>query len=437
MVDDDGPIDESLLQWVRDHGGVINDVTPSFVPQGWRGIIATRDIEPDECIVSIPLKLLICLESARQDDAIWTQLVHQTNLSDTQIVAIHLIHQCSLDKDSFWHVYLRSLPPSYTTALCFASSQQDVDELQVPYAMHCVSIAIQKATNSYTQALPILSALKMNNHEHWTSFQIWLWALSTLASRTMYMPTDETGALVPFGDLHNFHPHPPPYTPRINDIDKQEEFSSSSLRVHSLCGDGGLSCRAERETETNDTAKSKPNDAYKIFTRRHYSQGEEIYLNYGRHTNLELLEHYGFVLQDNPHDVAVLPVELFSEAVQRQLDEWGALPLVHNNGNPSWELLRALRLTSLSKEERKSKASAMALSDKKVNEKNEKVALRALEQVCKLLLNDLPTTIEEDSKLLKAGSEKRALSECARVAVEWRVAYKHTLQRCIQLCRQL
>ena len=43
-------------------------------------------------------------------------------------------------------------------------------------------------------------------------------------------------------------------------------------------------------------------------TARRYNPGDEVFLCYGRHTNLELLEHYGFSMQygRNPHDTAAL-----------------------------------------------------------------------------------------------------------------------------------
>ena len=37
--------------------------------------------------------------------------------------------------------------------------------------------------------------------------------------------------------------------------------------------------------------------------------GEQVYLCYGAHTNLELLELYGFVLDENPHDKVGLSTE--------------------------------------------------------------------------------------------------------------------------------
>lgn len=42
-----------------------------------------------------------------------------------------------------------------------------------------------------------------------------------------------------------------------------------------------------------------------------YSPGEQVLLCYGRYSNLELLEHYGFLLPENGHDEAVVPPELW------------------------------------------------------------------------------------------------------------------------------
>lgn len=98
-----------------------------------------------------------------------------------------------------------------------------------------------------------------------------------------------------------------------------------------------------------------------------------MFLCYGRHTNLELLELYGFILPDNPHDTALLPPDLLQQHLQhvaaRQQQRRQGVEgrrthsrhlqkqqqarvcvdvsevdcLVHANGQPSWGLLRALR----------------------------------------------------------------------------------------------
>lgn len=48
--------------------------------------------------------------------------------------------------------------------------------------------------------------------------------------------------------------------------------------------------------------------------------GSQVYLCYGRYTNLSMLELYGFLLDTNPHDQALLPLEV----VQAAMDGAGA-----------------------------------------------------------------------------------------------------------------
>lgn len=46
-----------------------------------------------------------------------------------QVLAVHLLHEVSKGEVSFWCPYLRSLPRSYTTAMCFRPG--DIEALQV------------------------------------------------------------------------------------------------------------------------------------------------------------------------------------------------------------------------------------------------------------------------------------------------------------------
>ncbi len=52
----------------------------------------------------------------------------------------------------------------------------------------------------------------------WCSLKAWLWASSTVCSRTMHVPYSSAGALTPFGDLHNYHSPPPPHYPEIGEL---------------------------------------------------------------------------------------------------------------------------------------------------------------------------------------------------------------------------
>jgi hypothetical protein len=108
-----------------------------------------------------------------------------------------------------------------------------------------------------------------------------------------------------------------------------------------------------------------------------------VFLCYGRHSNLDLLELYGFMMEANPHDTAQLSLQLLREQANMQLQQqqqqqqkaqaesrmrqvsrlqqhskqgrpqvWcGQVTLdlpaadcfVHVTGQPSWQLLAALR----------------------------------------------------------------------------------------------
>ena len=179
-------------------------------------------------------------------------------------------------------------------------------------------------------------------------------------------------------------------------------------------------------------------DEYCIYARTDYQPGEEIFLCYGRYTNLELLEHYGFVLQGedhvNPHDTAILPVTVLSETVLAQLQSMGGIePSIHANGNPSWQFLRALRLAALTPAQRKIKSSAIVL-DQKADDESEIWVMKTLIKACQEALNGLPTTLKQDEQMLKAGGFETAGLE---VVVQWRVGYKKILSKTIEICSKV
>jgi hypothetical protein len=187
----------------------------------------------------------------------------------------------------------------------------------------------------------------------------------------------------------------------------------------------------EESTISGDGALHEASDEYRIYARRRYSAGEEVFICYGRHTNLELLIHYGFVLPDNPHDVAPLPLSTLPTAAIEHLgpDPEGK-SWVGVGGAPSWELLRALRLAGAAPTERRARAW-LALDDRPIGAESEAWALSALGKACQLALEELPTTLEEDEGALR----EEGLSACGAVAIEWRVAHKRLLRRAIEGCQ--
>lgn len=603
---------DELMEWCREHGVIRHGIECALVEHGWRGVIATQDLEADTCVLRVPLRLLLTAQSAHQDRHLHVVLSSPLSrtLGSEQVLAIHLLAEVAKGEASFWRPYLLSLPREYSTAMYF--SAEETMALQVPHAQQAVQSAAEVALSQWRQALPALRALALPSK--YLTKQAWLWAASTLSSRTMYLPFDPAGGLTPFGDLHNYAPPPPPFTPTLitppppptqqarqqqqepeaqacegqrrllsqhpeplvhceqHDASRaqraalaldclklgegQGEFSGiergkgsfprvsrplHSLRCLSKPGPpasmdalGGRSgggrgtahaahtaecdgsnrpvvcsaaagvppqetsptgaepccahweqcaevepqrqqqqgqqaaqhaqcamqqgCAARQDASgqqeveegglhgvpgggfCGDGALDEVSGEYRIYTRRRYRAGEQVFLCYGRHTNLELLQHYGFVLEDNPHDTAPLPRHSLPPEVALKLpppstpgDSSSNGCYVHHNGTPSWELLRALRLASASAAERRSKAY-LALQDQAISGASEACALGLLREVCWGVLRSLPTDAAQDRRLLT--QDAPALGGCARLAVEWRLGYKQILLRCAALCTQ-
>jgi len=129
------------------------------------------------------------------------------------------------------------------------------------------------------------------------------------------------------------------------------------------------------------------------------------------------------LVDENLDDVAELSPTLFPEEVQTQLKALGAVAKIHSRGNPSWELLRALRLASLSPQERRTKAANRALHDEKVTDASERWALKVLQDACLDALRQMPTTLRHDVEQLSSSF----LSEGMHEVVEWRVRHKAML----------
>ena len=64
-------------------------------------------------------------------------------------------------------------------------------------------------------ALISLAVMAAGLPEKYKSLAAIRWALATLNSRTMFLEGDNSGVLMPFGDLHNHSPPPGPQLPDL------------------------------------------------------------------------------------------------------------------------------------------------------------------------------------------------------------------------------
>lgn len=384
-------------------------------PAAIRGIVATADIQPNEILLSVPKNLLMGVQSAREDEciaqAVEVSAKNGLHLSDQQLLAIHLLRECSKGSESFWSPYISTIPRSYSTG--YSMSDEHIEELQFPYAKRILYEAKEECMQSYATAQSVLHLL-FGKKSKWSSFRAWQWALSTLSSRTMYMPESSIGVLCPYGDLHNYMWPPPPITMSL----------ASNVPDDDMTG-------AHEGTMSGEGYFDASRDMYILVSRRMYSIGDEVCLCYGRHTNIHLLRHYGFCLENNPHNTVPIPIAHFPNKVHQYLHSEDDA-LLHNNGYPSFELMRSLRLASLDSNDRKRYAFKV-LNDESVDVSSEITAFSILMKAVERTLDESITTIETDRRILSEISDTDA---CMFAVISFRLYQKSVLTMCLNICQR-
>lgn len=335
---------------------------------------------------------------------------------------------------------------------------------------------ISKAESDWREAVALLEQLELK--PQLVSFKAWLWASATISSRTLHVPWDSAGCLCPVGDLFNYA------APGEESVatEVSESLHEDYLLQVRTSWDGDDTKDPLLETEQCDACTGRLVDggyeediaAYCLYAKKNYKIGEQVLLSYGTYTNLELLEHYGFLLNENPNDKVYIPLEhdIYD------CHSWPADYLyIQHDGKPSFALLSALRLWAIPQYQRKS-VGYLALSGSQLSPDNDVTVMKWLLSNCHAIFKSLPSTIEDDLSLLDAIDRAQQLESiekpndlpCAaatefcnfmdsldlcyegsevlsalsskvkksidrwKLAVQWRLRYKKTLVSCINFC---
>ncbi|KAG2710849.1 hypothetical protein I3760_04G048200 [Carya illinoinensis] len=466
---------ESFLKWASDLG--ISDSSGSlpyvclghslslayFPLAGGRGLGAVRDLRKGELILRVPKSALMTRESLLKDEKL-----------SVAILTVCLLYEMGKGKSSWWLPYLMHLPRCYDIFATFGEFEKQA--LQVSDAIWAAERAISKARSEQNEANQLMAELNLK--PQLLTFRAWCWAAATISSRTLHIPWDEAGCLCPVGDLFNYAA-PGEETFCSEEVDGR--LCASSFQATSLLnGDRAHKSNVEvldaHDLRLTDGAYEEDVAAYCFYARQNYLKGEQVLLCYGTYTNLELLEHYGFLLNENPNDKVFIPLEpeIYSSC------SWPKeLLYIHQNGKPSFSLLSALRLWTTPPSKRRS-LGQLAYSGSPLSTDNEIQVMKWIAKKCNLVLKNLPTSIEEDSLLLSSineiqdlhsvvelekavsasrgeirsfleanklqnvasgnnlllSSKARRSMERLKLAVQWRARYKKILLDCIFNCTE-
>ncbi|CAL9230627.1 unnamed protein product [Arabidopsis halleri] len=434
-----------------------------FPHAGGRGLGAVRELKKGELVLKVPRNALMTTETmVAKDRKLNDAVILHGSLSSTQILSVCLLYEMGKGKRSFWYPYLVHLPRDYDLLATFGEFEKQA--LQVEDAVWATEKAIAKCQFELKEVGLLMEELELKSK--FRSFQAWLWASATISSRTLHVPWDSAGCLCPVGDLFNYDaPGDDLHTLEGPESANDVEEAGLVVETHSeRLTDGGF------EEDVN---------AYCLYARRNYQLGEQVLLCYGTYTNLELLEHYGFMLEENSNDKVFIPLEtsLFSLASSWPKDSL----YIHQDGKPSFALVSTLRLWLIPQSQRDKSVMRLVYAGSQISVKNEILVMKWISEKCGSVLRNLPTSVLEDTLLLHNidklqdpelrleqkkteafGSEvcafldanrlwdvtgffgkpvefsrktSRMLSKW-RLSVQWRLSYKRTLADCISYCSE-
>ncbi|KAJ6792180.1 protein SET DOMAIN GROUP 40 [Iris pallida] len=478
---------ESLLQWAATIG-ISDSPTASssassclghslsistFPNNGGRGMAAARELRRGEPVLRVPRAAILTTDSVvAADERIASCVRKHSHLSSTKILTVCLLAEVGKGRSSGWYPYLVHLPRSYNTLANF--TQSEIQALQVEDAIWVSEKAVQKSKSDWKMAIVLMQEMELK--PQLLTFKAWLWASATLSSRTLHVPWDDAGCLCPIGDLFNYAaPEGETYS---EDLESPAESLQSNLFT-SVKYNGSIEQFDSEQPETyslrlTDGGYEESTDSYCFYARERYRKGEQVLLSYGTYSNLELLEHYGFLLDVNPNDKAFLQLNTDIQTSSC----WPKDSLyIQPDGCPSFSLLCSLRLWATPLNLRRA-VGHRAYSGSLLSAKNELFVMKWLISHCQDSLRKLPTTIEDDELLLdvidklldhpshktccellspegelsgflkKNGLQKNETGGCVlptkanrslerwRLAVRWRISHKKTLRNCISYCKK-
>eukprot|EP00550_Attheya_septentrionalis_P005599 CAMPEP_0198294790 /NCGR_PEP_ID=MMETSP1449-20131203/24387_1 /TAXON_ID=420275 /ORGANISM="Attheya septentrionalis, Strain CCMP2084" /LENGTH=544 /DNA_ID=CAMNT_0043994863 /DNA_START=94 /DNA_END=1728 /DNA_ORIENTATION=- len=477
-----------LSEWANTngikYGGV--EVTPMG---GGLGLVATQDLKAKDVVIEVPSDLTLTVQTPRDSNRAvedlfddrgksycnsphwWAQLSIQLNALDGNLIS----HGKNADVQM--RPWLDSLPRQFDTPLHWSDSA--LAELQYTH----LTDAVQAQTTLWTSlweemrrnAKPELANLLNYDNFVWGCESARSRAFSGAYSGTAFSPAPYAFTLVLVGAyialgmgtleqaangaavvvcgaiLRDF------VVPKFL---KQRRYVICPFI--DMANHESTQCRADVAFEyfangyslaINDNGSGTP-----------VKSGSELYISYGTRSNDQLLQYYGFVEPNNPHDVYVMPPirtwdiaalekacgRTFQDGRLQKLDRAGLLGRTDMNPATSSAAankaggvvitrasgmdpaaIQALRaLVSTDKEWEEAREAIGNFSEPRSTQ-NEATARMAIRTALELELASKPTTLEEDERLLQVmTSTKGGLMDASRedqLAVSFRIEKKKLL----------
>jgi len=216
-----------LLQWLEEKGEVYlkDESTWGMAPHPMaistetvdevtnettgRGLLARRNINDGDELLTIPMRICLTIDSARQ--ALGSKVI-QPGMNEFLAISLQLIHErYALGDKSFWKPYIDVLPEVSEVNPTFTWSGEDLSFLKGSPVIAATQSLQAKLRREYDDLLT--NNLMQKYPDRFTpeiySYDNWIWAFTMLFSRAIRLRNLRDGealAMVPYADLINHSP---------------------------------------------------------------------------------------------------------------------------------------------------------------------------------------------------------------------------------------
>lgn len=292
-----------LFRWAEAAGVKAPGLAPEDFA-GLRGLVARRRLGPGDVLISVPRSLAFevttrrgkCPEEGLQmSSEAWNRQAWWVKMS------LLLLSEKAKGPASERGEYLRSLPREHGTPLHWAEA--DVAELQASYIVAGIAEQRREWTRIHRELVPACSGLDVP----WEDF---VWAAETVRSRSFSGPYEGSdyeerlqqlvflAALVGVYLLSGAGPASNALNGTASVLcflvlkDLYTQKNPNSLR-YAMCPVIDL-CNHTSRAES-DVSYEYFLNSFSLTTNNLFEPGDQVYISYGKRSNDELLQYYGFV----------------------------------------------------------------------------------------------------------------------------------------------
>lgn len=271
-----------------------NRLAVTEFPSTGRGLRCKQSLSADDVIVELPLSSMITIATIENDESF--REVFDAELLDCLVgsvnfqalLSLYLQHE-SFKSDSKWLPYLRTLPSSFTNPIFCAKNE-----------LYCLPDNILQKIVEQNEMIKrnfqaLMSAVK-GEHQPKFTLDAFKWSYFVCNTRSVFINGKMLELLCKNHRMFKEILSDPPnmaLAPLLDLLNHSSDAETKNHLLHKKCNE--------------DSAEFDM--FYQLQTMKSIRKHDQVFINYGAHSNAKLLVEYGFFQPDNPVDFMEFTLE--------------------------------------------------------------------------------------------------------------------------------